>query len=99
MSYQVRFTGQARQDLLRLFGFLADEDYQAAVQAREAIGRAVEFLSVFPFTCRKATPSDPFLRELLIPFGRSGYVALFEIEGGGVVTVLAVRHQREEDYY
>ena len=40
-----------------------------------------------------------FLRELLIPFGSAGYVALFEIEGGDLVTVLAVRHQREDDYY
>jgi len=34
-----------------------------------------------PFTCRKAS-GDPFLRELLSPFGESGYVALFEIDDG-----------------
>jgi hypothetical protein len=33
----------------------------------------------FPFTCRKASNST-FLRELLISFGSSGYVALLEIE-------------------
>ena len=43
--------------------------------------------------------ASPFLRELFIPFGSVGYVALFEIEGGDLVTVLAVRHQREDDYY
>jgi len=26
-------------------------------------------------------------------------VALFEIEGNDLVTVLAIRHQREDDYY
>ena len=41
----------------------------------------------------------PFLRELLIPFGRSGYVLLFEIEDAATVTVLAVRHQLEDDYH
>ena len=44
-----------------------------------------------------ATP-DPFLRELVIPFGAAGYVALFEIESNGIVSILAVRHQREDDY-
>ena len=50
-----------------------------------------------PFACRKAAGTDPFLRELLVGFGKDGYVALFEIEGPHMVTVLAVRYQREED--
>ena len=54
-----------------------------------------------PVSCRKALGGDgnPFLRELIIPFGGSGYVALFEIETRDTVTLLAVRHQREEDYH
>ncbi|MEA3361696.1 MAG: type II toxin-antitoxin system RelE/ParE family toxin, partial [Thermodesulfobacteriota bacterium] len=28
-----------------------------------------------------------------------GYVILFEIEDKETVTILAIRHQREEDYY
>ena len=36
---------------------------------------------------------------MIIPFGDAGYVALFEIEDPGTVTLLAVRHQREEDYH
>lgn len=40
-----------------------------------------------------------FLRELLIPFERTGYVALFEIEDEQTVTLISVRHQREEDYH
>jgi mRNA-degrading endonuclease RelE of RelBE toxin-antitoxin system len=35
----------------------------------------------------------------VISFGASGYVALFEIDDATTVTVLAVRHQREEDYH
>jgi hypothetical protein len=34
----------------------------------------------------------------VIPFGKTGYVALFEIEPPRTVTILAVRHQREDDY-
>jgi hypothetical protein len=42
---------------------------------------------------------NPLLRELVIPFGSAGYVALFEIESFSTVTILAVRHQREDDYH
>lgn len=55
-------------------------------------------LETFPFTCRKAKADTPFLRELIISFGVNGYVALFEIEENNIVTILAVRHQREDDY-
>ncbi len=95
----MRFAPAAAQDLQRLFDFLAEQDLAAAKRARAAIGKAIEFLQIFPFSCRKATRENPFLRELVISFGDSGYVALFEIEDTENVTVLAVRHQREDDYY
>lgn len=50
-------------------------------------------------SCRKATSENPFLREMLISFGHSGYVVLFEIEDPITVTILAIRHQREADYH
>jgi len=56
-------------------------------------------LCAFPFSCRKASPEHALLRELIISLGANGYVALFEIEDSQTVTVLAVRHQREEDFY
>ena len=99
--FRVRFTPEAEADLLRLFDFLREQDVAAAEKARAAIAKAIELLQVFPFTCRKALGGDgnPFLRELIIPFGASGYVALFEVENRDTITVLAVRHQREEDYH
>ena len=99
MSYRVRYTKAAREDLHRLYAFLLERDLHAARQARDAIAKGMEFLREFPFTCRKAAPDDPFLRELVIPFGAVGYVALFEIEDSETVTILAIRHQREDDYY
>lgn len=74
------------------------QDIQAAEKAIQTIEKAIELLQTFPYTCRKAQPNNPFLRELVINFGASGYVALFEIEEENVVTILAVRHQREDDY-
>lgn len=99
MTYRVRYTRAAREDLHRLFTYLAEHDPQAARRARDAIVKAAAFLAEFPFSCRKAEAANPFLRELLIPFGSSGYVALYEIEEPETVTLLAIRHQREEDYH
>lgn len=56
-------------------------------------------LRLFPFSCRKIDENNPFLRELIVSFGASGYVLLFEIESVEQVTILTVRHQREEDYH
>ena len=99
--FRVRFTSQAEEDLLRLFDFLLEQDISAAEGAEAAIAKAMEVLEVFPFSCRKAAggSGSPFVRELIIPFGDSGYVALFEIEARQTVTILAVRHQREDDYH
>ena len=99
--FKVRFTPEAEADLLRLFDFLLAQDAAAAEKARAAVAKAIELLEVFAFSCRKALGGDgnPFLRELIIAFGGSGYVALFEIENRETVTLLAVRHQREEDYH
>jgi len=99
VSYRVRFTAAARDDIERLFGFLAERDIQAAQRMLDTLLKAWQLLSDFPFTARKADPANPFLRELIIPFGSAGYVALFEIDDPTSVTVLAIRHQREDDYH
>lgn len=102
MTFRVRFTREAEDDLLRLYRFLLDRDasdWSVAERALEAISHAIEGLSRSPFSYRKASGGEnERLRELIIPFGASGYVALFEIEGHDVVTILAVRHQHEDDY-
>jgi len=99
VSFRIRFTLEAKSDLERLYGFLAEHDPEAAARALDVIDRAWTILEEFPFSCRKAEDSNPFLREIVIPFGLAGYVALFEIEDRQTVTILAVRHQREDDYY
>ncbi|MPW22446.1 type II toxin-antitoxin system RelE/ParE family toxin [Paraburkholderia sp. CNPSo 3157] len=99
MTFRVRYTGGARRDLLRLHEFLLDRDMAAAERALEALRKSTEILEEFPFTCRKADANNPFLRELIVPFGSSGYVVLFEIDDATTVTILAVRHQRENDYH
>lgn len=104
MTFKVRLTRDAESDLERLFDFLVerelarDGDLYLPDQAMVALRAGIATLKSSPFTCRKAGDS-PFLRELIIPFGGSGYVALFEIENDSTVAVVAVRHQLEDDYH
>jgi len=102
MSFRVRFTREAAADLERLYDFILDRDetdFALAERALAAIRTAILLLETSPFSCRKAAEGNVFLRELIIPFGAAGYVALFEIENERTVTVLAVRHQREDDFH
>jgi len=105
VSFRVRLTRNAEADLKRLFDFVLERelardggDLELAEQAVAAIRAGFATLKTSPFTCRKAA-QGPFLRELIIPFGKSGYVALFEIVGPSDVVVAAVRHQLEDDYH
>ena len=105
MSFRVRLTRQAEADLERLFDFALERelardggDLQLAEQAIVANRAGVATLKTSPFTCRKAGQS-PFLRDLIIPFERSGYVALFEIVDPTDGVVSALRHQLEDGYH
>ena len=77
--YPVRFTEEAEKDLLRLYDFLLANDPGAADRSLRAIRKGVQLLGFSPYTCRRAGAGRSGLRELLIPFGASGYVVLFEI--------------------
>ena len=99
MRFHVRISHAAQDDLERLLDFLASVDYASALRARAAIERGYAFLADMPFACRKVDEANPFLRELIIPFGGAGYVALFEIDNDQTLTILAVRHQREDDFH
>ena len=104
MTFVVRFSASADEDLQRLLDFLIDraqthEDLDLAQLAMEAVrSTALAQLATTPFSFRK-TANSPTRRELIIPFGATGYVALHEIASPSSVLVLAVRHQREADYH
>lgn len=100
MSFQVIFSREAEDDLHLLERELHTPtgDLEIAARAIDAIRHACRVLELTPFSCRKVGDS-PFLRELVIPFGATGYVALFEIRDAQTVLVGAVRHQRESDYH
>lgn len=105
MTYTVVFSQAAADDLEQLFDFALQRELDSDTGDLDIPGRALQvirdsmaFLASSPFACRKAGQSS-FVRELIIPFGRTGYVALFEIADSTTVIVGAVRHQREDDFH
>ena len=105
MKYTVRFSEAAAEDLDQLFDFAlqreldrATVDLDIPTRAVQAIKDGIAFFATSPFACRKVGRSS-FVREMIIPFGHTGYVALFEIVDSKTVIVGAIRHQLEDDYY
>ena len=98
-NYRVRFTKRAEADVLRLYDVLLDGDVSTAEKALGAIRSGLSLLAFSPFACRKVASHMPRHRELVIPFGTAGYVALFEIDDAKTVTIIAIRHQREQDLW
>jgi len=93
---QIIYSQNALADLARAFEFLLEHDQAAAIASAAAIREAVELLANHPMIGRRVVGE---LRELVISYGKTGYVALYRfIPAHDLVRVLAVRHQRELDY-
>lgn len=91
------FAASAAEDLERLVEFLLERFPEDAIQTVDLITDALNVLQQHP---RIGRPLEAALRELVISRGRTGYLALYEYdEVSDLVIVLAVRHQREQDYH
>jgi len=94
---EVTYSARALANIERLFDFLAVENPSAAGAAAALIIDAVKILERHPHIGR---PVRGRLRELVISYGRAGYVALYRVDvKGDRVEILAVRHQREAGYH
>jgi plasmid stabilization system protein ParE len=77
---------------------LLEKDSNAAKRALLAICDAFIPLKQSPMIGR-AMEDHTDLRELVIDFGTTGYLALYCYEPSlDIVTILAIKHQREDDY-
>ena len=95
---RVVITEGAVEGLERCRLFLAEKNPEAAVRAGQAIVQQFALLGTEPEIGRPFDDS-PELRELIVPFGDSGYVALYHHEvKSDSVYVLAFRHQKEAGY-
>ena len=88
---------QALRDVQRLYRFLAKKDTDAARRAAKAIRSGLKIVAKQSGLGRPADAMEAEYREWPIDFGDTGYIALYRCEGD-LVTVVAVRHQREIGY-
>ncbi len=91
------WTPAAALDVQRLYRFLFSKNADAARRAVKAIRGGAKILARQPHIGRPVEDMPPEFRDWLIDFGDSGYVARYRI-GDDVVTILAVRHQKEAGF-
>jgi plasmid stabilization system protein ParE len=90
---RVVYSARSLHLIERAFQFLRDENPDAALDAVTAIQSAVDNLAAHPLVGRRLHGE---LRELIISYGQTGYVALYRfIVAKGEARILAIRHQRE----
>lgn len=77
-----------------LYRFLAEKNLAAAKRAVKAIRDGVKILAVHPHVGRVVDDMENAFRDWPVDFGDSGYVVRYRFDGG-LVTILAVRHQKE----
>lgn len=93
---RIVYSEAALEDLDRLTDFLLETEPAHAAITADLIIEAVSTLEHHPHIGR---PVENALRELIISRGRTGYVALYSLEGNDeIALILAIRHQREVGY-
>ena len=93
----VRLTQRALRDLERMRTFLRPKNAAAAKKASTKIIQTIRMLSNQPDMGRPVENSQQGLRELIVRFGRDGYVVLYRYIGEEVL-IAAIRHGREDGY-
>ena len=94
---QVIVTEGPAEGLERCRRFLAAKAPEVAKRAGQVIERQFLMLETAPIG--RPFPEVPELREMVIAFGDSGYVALYRHElAADAVYILAFRHQKEVGY-
>ncbi len=93
----VSWSRRSIQDLARLYAFLAEQSPDAAERAVVAIRSSIAPLQASPGIGRPVDGLRPDIRERVIKFGKSAYVARYRFDGNAVV-VLALRHGREAGF-
>lgn len=93
---QVIYARRALKDLERLADFLSAEAPHAAIDSVDTVIDAIKILERHPLVGRIC---ENELRELVISYGKRGYVALYSYEAAvDVALILAIRHQQEAGY-
>ncbi len=96
---RVIVTEKAALGLERCRRFLAEKDLSLTIKAAQIIEKQFARLETEPESGRPVE-NHLQLRELIIPFGNTGYVALYHHSAPtDSVLILAFRHQKEVGYH
>ncbi|MCV6613720.1 MAG: type II toxin-antitoxin system RelE/ParE family toxin [Cellvibrionaceae bacterium] len=89
-------TERAAEGLAKCQRYLRSKNPSAMARAANIISEHFSLLATNP-SIGNPHSTRPEFKELIIPFGKAGYIALYQIEGD-LVYILAFRHQREAGY-
>ena len=93
----IQYTPNSSNDILRLVLFAYELEPDYGEQVSDTIEDGIKILNRHPKIGRLVLNTNH--RELVISYGKSGYIALYRYdELRNIVTVLAVRHQRELEF-
>ena len=91
----VKLSERARNDLQRLYKFLAQFDFAVSDNGNAAIVAALEELTVKPFN-GSPVEERPNVRKVVVDFGPSGYLFFHKrYEKQAMNLVTAILHQKE----
>ena len=93
---QIVYSDEAFTDFERIVDFLLESSPEQAAEALKNIRSAINILEAHPLMGRRI---DAHLRELVISWGETGYLALYRFDAAlDIVRILRIRHQREAGY-
>ncbi|SEL88194.1 Plasmid stabilization system protein ParE [Kosakonia sacchari] len=96
---QVRWTSHALRDVQKLSRFLNQKNREASKKAVAEIRKYARLLETTP-DIGVPDEDDEYsgYRDLIIPFGASGYVLRYFLDNGQPI-IVAVKHQKEAGFY
>lgn len=94
---QIRYTQRIMEDFARLSAFLQENAPNKTSEAIQKIFDKIEVLINFP-ELGNTVLNEKYqnLRQLVIPYGKAGYVALYNYDKENDVIIMeTIRHSRE----
>jgi len=94
---KIVYTESAHNNILQHDSFYAEKNIYLAAKPSESIYKQLEILKIHPRIGRLAPLLGEDIRELIISFGKYGFVAYYKIVGD-TVYILGVRHGAQSEY-
>jgi plasmid stabilization system protein ParE len=100
---KVELTPGVLDKLEQIDRFYSGHGEAVADRARQTIFSSLRKIALHPSAGRPqvlfANPAYPSLREVVIPFGATGFIVLYRHDQDrDVIVILALKHQREAAY-